>query len=113
MLDEVLVLGRRLATIRVPTVLREALGLGYGVGGVSHMAPTTGSTKAAKTRTPRGSTPRVGLRRVSLLVPDTRSKAFARQAHRESVTVRNSPHADEDQAFVDAISASPCGHRAK
>ena len=72
--------------------------------GASHMAPTTGSTKAAKTKTPRGSTPRVGLRRVSLVVPDTRSKAFARQAHRESVTVRNSPHADEDQAFVDAIS---------
>lgn len=69
------------------------------------MAPTTGSTKAAKTKTPRVGTQRVGLRRVSLVVPDTRSKAFARQAHRDSVTVRNSQHADEDQAFVDAISA--------
>lgn len=39
------------------------------------------------------------------MVPDTRSKAFARQAHRDSVAVRNSPHADDDQAFVDAISA--------
>jgi len=53
-----------------------------------HMAPTTGSTKAAKAKT-----------------PDTRSKVFARQAHRESVAVRNSPYADDDQAFVDAISA--------
>lgn len=35
----------------------------------------------------------------------TRSKAFAQQAHRESVSVRNSAHADEDQACVDAISA--------
>jgi hypothetical protein len=70
-----------------------------------HMAPTTGSTKAAKAKTPRVVTPSVRLRRVSLVVPDTRSKAFARQAHRESLAVRNSPHADDDQALVDAISA--------
>jgi Protein of unknown function (DUF3018) len=69
------------------------------------MAPTTGSTKAAKAKTPRVVTPSVRLRRVSLVVPDTRSEAFARQAHRESLAVRNSPHADDDQAFVDAISS--------
>ena len=69
------------------------------------MAPTTGSTKAAKTKTPGVGTRSVGLRRVSLVVPDTRSKEFARQAHRDSVTVRNSPYAHDDQAFVDAISA--------
>ncbi len=69
------------------------------------MASTTGSTKAAKSKTSRVGTHGVSLRRVSLVVPDTRSKAFARQAHRDSVAVRNSPHAEDDQAFVDAISA--------
>jgi hypothetical protein len=34
-----------------------------------------------------------------------RSKAFARSAHRQSVAVAKSPHAANDQAFVDAISA--------
>ncbi len=72
---------------------------------VFDMAPTTGSTRSAKTKAERDALARVRLRRVSLLVPDTRSKAFAQQAHRESVLVRNSAHADDDQAFVDAISA--------
>lgn len=69
------------------------------------MAPTTGSTRSAKTKAIRDASSRVRLRRVSLLVPDTRSKAFAEQAHRDSVMVRDSAHADADQAFVDAISA--------
>ena len=67
------------------------------------MAPTTGPTKAAKAKTPRVVTPSVRLRRVSLLVPDTRSKAFARQAHRDSLAVRHSPQADDEQAFVDQL----------
>jgi len=38
-------------------------------------------------------------------VPDVRSKAFARDAHRQSVAVARSPHAKSDQDFIDAISA--------
>jgi hypothetical protein len=38
-------------------------------------------------------------------VPDVRSKAFARAAHRQSLAVAKSPHAKDDQEFVDAISA--------
>jgi hypothetical protein len=38
-------------------------------------------------------------------VPDVRSKAFARAAHRQSLAVAKSPHANDDQEFVDAISA--------
>jgi hypothetical protein len=45
-----------------------------------------------------------GLRPIQIWVPDVRSPAFAAEAHRQSLAVANSPHAEEDQAFVDAIS---------
>ena len=48
---------------------------------------------------------RQGLRPVQIWVPDVRSKTFSRAAHRQSLAVANSPHAREDQDFVDAISA--------
>jgi Protein of unknown function (DUF3018) len=34
-----------------------------------------------------------------------RPKSFAQAAHRQSVAVAKSPHAERDQSFVDAISA--------
>jgi hypothetical protein len=46
-----------------------------------------------------------GLRPVQFWVPDVRSPAFAREAHRQSAAVAASANAAEDQAFVDAISA--------
>ncbi len=46
-----------------------------------------------------------GLRPVQIWVPDTRSPAFAAEARRQSAAVASSEHANEDQAFVDAISA--------
>jgi hypothetical protein len=45
-----------------------------------------------------------GLRPIQIWVPDVRSKAFAREARRQSLAVARSPHAADDQAFVDAIS---------
>jgi hypothetical protein len=47
---------------------------------------------------------RQGLRPVQLWVPDVRSAAFKAEAHRQSLAVAQSPHADDDQAFIDAIS---------
>jgi hypothetical protein len=44
-----------------------------------------------------------GLRPVQVWVPDTRSPAFAIEAHRQSQTVAQSALAAADQAFVDAI----------
>jgi hypothetical protein len=38
-------------------------------------------------------------------VPDVRSKAFAREAHRQSLAVARSRHAKAELAFMDAISA--------
>ena len=41
------------------------------------------------------------------LLPDTSSPEFAAEARRQSLIVANSPHAEEDQAFVDSISDWP------
>jgi hypothetical protein len=47
-----------------------------------------------------------GLRPLQLWVPDTRTPEFAERAHRESLAIAQSPQAEGDQAFVDAISES-------
>jgi len=49
-----------------------------------------------------------GLRPVQVWVPDTRTAAFAEQAHRQSRAVAASPRAAADQAFIDAIT-DPAG----
>jgi Protein of unknown function (DUF3018) len=48
---------------------------------------------------------RQGLRPIQIWLPDVDSPEFIAEAHRQSLVVANSPHADEDQAFIDAISA--------
>ena len=45
-----------------------------------------------------------GLRPIQIWVPDVRSRAFKAEAHRQSLAVAGSPHAREDQEFIDAIS---------
>jgi hypothetical protein len=45
-----------------------------------------------------------GLRPIQIWVPDTRSSKFSAAASRQSRLVASSPHATEDQAFIDAIS---------
>jgi hypothetical protein len=47
---------------------------------------------------------RQGLRPIQIWVPDTRSPAFAAEAHRQSAAVAASPHESDDQASIDAIS---------
>ena len=48
-----------------------------------------------------------GLRPIQIWVPDVRSKAFAREAHRQSLAIARSAGEADDQAFVDAISEWP------
>jgi len=48
-----------------------------------------------------------GLRPIQIWLPDVRSPAFWAQAHQQSLAVAGSDQAEEDQAFVDAVSA--CG----
>jgi len=45
-----------------------------------------------------------GPRPVQTWVPDVSAPGFAAEAHRQSALAASSPHAAEDQAFVDAIS---------
>jgi hypothetical protein len=44
-----------------------------------------------------------GLRPIQIWVPDVRSPVFAAEAHRQSLAVARSPYAQDDQAFIDAV----------
>ncbi len=48
-----------------------------------------------------------GLRPIQVWIPDTRTAAFKVEAHRQSQMVAQSPHARQDQDFIDAISLPP------
>jgi len=45
-----------------------------------------------------------GLRPVQIWVPDVRSPEFVSEAHRQSAAIAASEQADDDQAFIDALS---------
>ena len=45
-----------------------------------------------------------GLRPIQIWVPDVRSAVFRAEAHRQSLAISASPHAPDDQAFIDAVS---------
>jgi hypothetical protein len=45
-----------------------------------------------------------GLRPIQIWVPDIRTPAFRQEAHRQSRAVADAARADDDQAFIDAIS---------
>ncbi len=57
-----------------------------------------------KVRTHRKRLRQQGLRPIQIWVPDMRSPVFVAEAHRQSLAVAKSPHAREDQEFVDAAS---------
>jgi len=46
-----------------------------------------------------------GLRPIQIWVPDMRSPSFAAEARRQARAVARSPHAGEDQDFINAVSA--------
>ena len=48
-----------------------------------------------------------GLRPIQIWVPDTRTAAFKVEAHRQSLVVAQSRHAQWDQDFIGAISPQP------
>ena len=45
-----------------------------------------------------------GLRPIQIWVPDVRAPSFRSEAHRQSLAVAASLHAQDDQAFIDAAS---------
>jgi hypothetical protein len=67
-------------------------------------APTRSKSSRDKVRAHRKRLRQQGLRPIQIWVPDMRSPAFAAEAHRQSLAVARSPHAEEDQEFIDAVS---------
>jgi len=57
-----------------------------------------------KVREHRGRLREQGLRPIQIWVPDVRSPAFRSEAHRQSLAIAASPHAFDDQAFIDSVS---------
>jgi antidote-toxin recognition MazE-like antitoxin len=68
------------------------------------MRTTRRLTSRDKVRAHRARLRRRGLRPIQIWVPDVRSRAFAREAHRQSLAVASNAYEREDQDFVDAIS---------
>lgn len=74
------------------------------------MARSKGSKSSRdKVRAHRARLRRQGLRPIQIWVPDVRSSAFAAEAQRQSLAVARSPHAREDQDFIDALSGGSTG----
>jgi hypothetical protein len=66
---------------------------------------TTARSSRDRTRRYRERLRQQGLRPIQIWVPDVDAPEFIAEAHRQSLVLAVSPHAAEDQAFVDAISA--------
>ena len=56
-----------------------------------------------KVRNHRAGLRRKGLRPIQIWVPDVHSRTFKSAAHRQSLAVASSLYAQEDQAFIDAV----------
>jgi Protein of unknown function (DUF3018) len=67
-------------------------------------ARTQAKSSREKVRAHRKRLREQGLRPIQIWVPDMRSPAFAAEAHRQSLAVANSPRANDNQAFIDAVS---------
>jgi Protein of unknown function (DUF3018) len=70
-------------------------------------APIRSKLSRDKVRAYRERLRRQGLRPIQIWVPDVRSPNFAVEARRQSLAVAHSPHAKEDQDFIDVISDRP------
>ena len=67
-------------------------------------ARTPAKSSRDKVRAHRKRLRRQGLRPIQIWVPDTRSPAFAAEAHRQSLAVAMSPQAKADQDFISRVS---------
>jgi surfactin synthase thioesterase subunit len=70
------------------------------------MSTTRPKTSREKVRAHRERLRRQGLRPLQIWVPDVNAPSFKKQAHRQSLAVARSVHAQADQEFIDAISES-------
>ncbi len=68
------------------------------------MGSRTVKSSRDKVRAHRKRLRQQGLRPIQIWVPDMRSPALVSEAHRQSLAVAKSPHARDDQDFINAIS---------
>jgi Antitoxin MazE-like len=68
------------------------------------MAARSTSASAKKVRAHRAKLRAQGLRPIQIWVPDVNDPKFIEEARRQSLAVARSPHAKEDQDFIDSIS---------
>lgn len=68
------------------------------------MPRSTGAKPSSKEQRHRDRTSARALLPIRIWVPDVRSAAFRREAHRQSLAVSKAKWAREDQAFIDAAS---------
>ena len=68
------------------------------------MASSHAKLSRERVRAHRARLRRQGMRPIQVWVPDVRSTAFRRQAHRQSLAVGRSAHARADQEFIDSVS---------
>ncbi|WP_439614546.1 antitoxin MazE family protein [Reyranella sp.] len=68
------------------------------------MPRSKGGKSAAQESRHRDRMGALGLRPIQVWVPDVRSAAFRREAHRQSLAVARSARVHEDQTFIDAAS---------
>ena len=68
------------------------------------MATTASGDSRDKVRADRQRLREQGLRPIQIWIPDVHSTAFMTEAHDQCLAVAASPHAAEDQTFIDAIS---------
>jgi hypothetical protein len=67
-------------------------------------ATTRPKSSAAKVRAHRQRQRAKGMRLLQIWVPDVRSAAFRKEAHRQSALVAASSQEQDDQDFIDSIS---------
>ena len=66
--------------------------------------PAKRKTTRTKVQAQRNRLRALGLRPIQIWVPDTRSKAFAAEARRQSRAIALSEQEADDQAFIDSVS---------
>ena len=66
--------------------------------------PEEHTTSAGRVRRYRQRMKAQGMRPIQLWVTDTRTPAFAAEAHRQAAAVAAGDQAADDQAFIDALS---------
>jgi len=67
---------------------------------------TSSNTSRDRVRVHRAKLRAQGLRPVQFWLPDVNSPEFIAEAHRQSLAVARNPGDADDQAFIDAITAS-------